>query len=116
RSCWALFVVHIFFFVSAMPLFLFLFLHDALPILRQVVRLMQAELPSTGFCARYGGEEFVLVLPDMSAAAAVGIVERVRRRVAAQDRKSTRLNSSHVKISYAVFCLNKNRLVTMDSL
>src|SRR5690606_41185128 len=24
---------------------------------------------------------------------------------AAQDRKSTRLNSSHVKISYAVFCL-----------
>src|SRR5690606_39878520 len=25
--------------------------------------------------------------------------------LAAQDRKSTRLNSSHVKISYAVFCL-----------
>src|SRR5690606_41911964 len=27
----------------------------------------------------------------------------------AQDRKSTRLNSSHVKISYAVFCLNKTQ-------
>src|SRR5690606_40168683 len=26
----------------------------------------------------------------------------------AADRKSTRLNSSHVKISYAVFCLKKN--------
>src|SRR5690606_40565510 len=26
-----------------------------------------------------------------------------------KDRKSTRLNSSHVKISYAVFCLKKNR-------
>src|SRR5690606_39361493 len=26
-----------------------------------------------------------------------------------QDRKSTRLNSSHVKISYAVFCLKKRR-------
>src|SRR5438874_6659343 len=26
---------------------------------------------------------------------------------AAQDRKSTRLNSSHVEISYAVFCLKK---------
>src|SRR5690606_42042555 len=26
------------------------------------------------------------------------------------DRKSTRLNSSHVKISYAVFCLNKKTL------
>src|SRR5690625_6876927 len=25
-----------------------------------------------------------------------------------QDRKSTRLNSSHVAISYAVFCLNEN--------
>src|SRR5690606_41148098 len=29
------------------------------------------------------------------------------RRKAAEDRKSTRLNSSHVKISYAVFCLKK---------
>src|SRR5690606_39373188 len=28
----------------------------------------------------------------------------------AEDRKSTRLNSSHVKISYAVFCLKKKRL------
>src|SRR5439155_18194474 len=27
--------------------------------------------------------------------------------VSAQDRKSTRLNSSHVAISYAVFCLKK---------
>src|SRR5690554_7533887 len=27
----------------------------------------------------------------------------------AQDRKSTRLNSSHVRISYAVFCLKKKR-------
>src|SRR3712207_6917395 len=26
------------------------------------------------------------------------------------DRKSTRLNSSHANISYAVFCLKKNRL------
>src|SRR5690606_41069209 len=29
------------------------------------------------------------------------------RRLYALDRKSTRLNSSHVKISYAVFCLKK---------
>src|SRR3712207_7736846 len=26
-----------------------------------------------------------------------------------QDRKSTRLNSSHANISYAVFCLKKNK-------
>src|SRR5207249_10151078 len=29
--------------------------------------------------------------------------------VGIQDRKSTRLNSSHVSISYAVFCLKKKR-------
>src|SRR3712207_7145302 len=28
---------------------------------------------------------------------------------AVEDRKSTRLNSSHANISYAVFCLKKNR-------
>src|SRR3989442_6088670 len=33
-----------------------------------------------------------------------------RRRVTVQaDRKSTRLNSSHVRISYAVFCLKKKK-------
>src|SRR3712207_8104854 len=29
--------------------------------------------------------------------------------LAARDRKSTRLNSSHANISYAVFCLKKNK-------
>src|SRR5690606_41645740 len=29
---------------------------------------------------------------------------------AGKDRKSTRLNSSHVKISYAVFCLKKKKI------
>src|SRR5436309_9800133 len=32
----------------------------------------------------------------------------------ARDRKSTRLNSSHVKISYAVFCLKKKTLNTLE--
>src|SRR3712207_7559720 len=32
--------------------------------------------------------------------------------VPALDRKSTRLNSSHANISYAVFCLTKNPLTT----
>src|SRR3989442_9130183 len=31
------------------------------------------------------------------------------RRVRPGDRKSTRLNSSHVRISYAVFCLKKKK-------
>src|SRR6266571_4367233 len=32
------------------------------------------------------------------------------------DRKSTRLNSSHMSISYAVFCLNKKKLATRRTL
>src|SRR5690606_41815672 len=35
--------------------------------------------------------------------------------IARSDRKSTRLNSSHVKISYAVFCLEKKREITVGS-
>src|SRR3712207_8496498 len=32
-----------------------------------------------------------------------------RRRGTGEDRKSTRLNSSHANISYAVFCLKKKK-------
>src|SRR5690625_990310 len=35
------------------------------------------------------------------------IVQLVPQEIAKRDRKSTRLNSSHVAISYAVFCLKK---------
>src|SRR5690606_22837577 len=35
----------------------------------------------------------------------LGMIVAQAQRAAASDRKSTRLNSSHVKISYAVFCL-----------
>src|SRR5699024_11266316 len=36
-------------------------------------------------------------------------LERILYIFSDRDRKSTRLNSSHVSISYAVFCLNKKR-------
>src|SRR5690606_40671916 len=35
--------------------------------------------------------------------------ENYPRTLEHEDRKSTRLNSSHVKISYAVFCLKKKK-------
>src|SRR5689334_23793662 len=35
--------------------------------------------------------------------------EKSSRRQQTQDRKSTRLNSSHSSISYAVFCLKKKK-------
>src|SRR3989442_9746493 len=45
--------------------------------------------------------------PDLLLGAALGDqgVEGFQH----QDRKSTRLNSSHVRISYAVFCLKKKK-------
>src|SRR5688572_32169203 len=36
--------------------------------------------------------------------------DRLRGIILAPDRKSTRLNSSHSQISYAVFCLKKKNL------
>src|SRR5256885_13290056 len=43
---------------------------------------------------------------------------RLERELVMRDRKSTRLNSSHLVISYAVFCLKKkkkNQAQTCDS-
>src|SRR2546426_2352004 len=37
------------------------------------------------------------------------VVERADHVYGARDRKSTRLNSSHLVISYAVFCLKKKK-------
>src|SRR3989454_9380003 len=37
------------------------------------------------------------------------VLSRVFNRVVRLDRKSTRLNSSHLVISYAVFCLKKKK-------
>src|SRR5690348_17461465 len=38
-----------------------------------------------------------------------------RPRGFGEDRKSTRLNSSHPSISYAVFCLKKKKTATRDA-
>src|SRR5436309_7721567 len=62
-------------------------LHDALPIYRGDVVLLRD--------AQEGGG----AAPEGGGAAPEG----------GGDRKSTRLNSSHVKISYAVFCLKKKK-------
>src|SRR5256885_8981339 len=49
------------------------------------------------------------------SAVAIAVEFRVRHAELAQDRKSTRLNSSHLVISYAVFCLKK-KYITQISL
>src|SRR3712207_8900589 len=36
-----------------------------------------------------------------------------KRKIGSRDRKSTRLNSSHANISYAVFCLKKKKTLLL---
>src|SRR5690554_7384137 len=43
------------------------------------------------------------------------IAEKDERNIRLRDRKSTRLNSSHVRISYAVFCLKKKKKKTKQT-
>src|SRR5256885_12634303 len=40
---------------------------------------------------------------------------RVQEGLVGLDRKSTRLNSSHLVISYAVFCLKKKKIEYLDN-
>src|SRR5690242_21429305 len=42
------------------------------------------------------------------------IIQRKGAKSFGKDRKSTRLNSSHMSISYAVFCLKKKKKNTRD--
>src|SRR5699024_12050521 len=53
----------------------------------------------------------VLLAADLTADLESG---RTRRSSWFPDRKSTRLNSSHVSISYAVFCLKKKKKSTTN--
>src|SRR3712207_9359461 len=54
---------------------------------------------------------FVRESPTRPAAAALqGVTLAVGVFVHLEDRKSTRLNSSHANISYAVFCLKKKKI------
>src|SRR5690606_41957257 len=92
-----------FFFINdtATPEIYTLSLHDALPILRSTI-----SADGENMCI-HADANFLLHIDDLSK------YEESAQNTWLEDRKSTRLNSSHVKISYAVFCLkkkNKNKL------
>ncbi len=50
--------------------------------LRAFSRVLRDSVRPNDIVARYGGEEFVIVLPDCSTDVAVGVLERVRERLA----------------------------------
>src|SRR5690606_41509451 len=61
---------------------------------------------------RDGARQHLPLIGRRRARGSIGARRRLRqfrqsRQLRDEDRKSTRLNSSHVKISYAVFCLKK---------
>src|SRR2546430_12358364 len=51
----------------------------------------------------------VRLAPEFAVGFTAGYFSKQRDHYAFQDRKSTRLNSSHSQISYAVFCLKKKK-------
>src|SRR5438067_8401725 len=85
-------MVHFFFNDTATTELYTLSLHDALPISRSTCSAGPA------------GRRTLQRAPGSNA----------RSASPRGDRKSTRLNSSHVSISYAVFCLKKNTQPDVD--
>src|SRR2546422_5264946 len=103
--------MHVFFSHACLPYFFFFFfndtatteiytlsLHDALPI--YAVRLSPER-----------GRPFAQLVEQIWVA---GVLARAG--LPDRDRKSTRLNSSHGYISYAVFCLKKKKKQDVDSI
>src|SRR5207244_12491484 len=89
RFCSVVKSVSFFFHATVPPEIYTLSLHDALPIFSRRTRA--------------GGDRCARPARDL-------LFRRSwRRSVEDQDRKSTRLNSSHQIISYAVFCLKKKK-------
>src|SRR5437899_5448503 len=90
---------HLFFFNDPATTEIYtLSLHDALPILAWNASTAARSSASCASCRR---------------------TNSVRRRIVKptpRDRKSTRLNSSHLGISYAVFCLKKKKIQYMCSI
>src|SRR3712207_8525575 len=69
----------------------------------QVYKLKVHEIPDAPTAAR--GKAIVNLINIPSTRRVAGVIP--------VDRKSTRLNSSHANISYAVFCLKKKKITNM---
>src|SRR5207247_5213247 len=108
-------LTHTLFSSHASPDIFSLSLHDALPISREMV--FRHPFPGPGLGVRILGEvnrEYADLLRQADAIFTEELrssdwYEQTAQAFAVLDRKSTRLNSSHEWISYAVFCLKKKK-------
>src|SRR2546427_12946733 len=75
-------------------------LHDALPICRAA---------ATRAWIAFGTWNWVIRSLNRGEGEELSRQDRSKQYSSNQDRKSTRLNSSHSQISYAVFCLKKKK-------
>src|SRR3712207_6628772 len=82
----------------------------------ECTRVSVTELRENTFYAsiqlRIDGREVEI---DSRPSDALALAVRTQAPIFAQDRKSTRLNSSHANISHAVFCLKKNTHVAFTT-
>src|SRR5206468_12243889 len=107
------------FFIFTLPAPTYIYtlsLHDALPIFLPL-NMMMLQALNGWLCVRYG--DGLKLVPDLDCVPALEPRRETKRKGAVDlfkaqlvtrdeaDRKSTRLNSSHDQISYAVFCLKK---------
>src|SRR4051812_49811218 len=93
---------------------IFFFLNDTASTEIYTLSLHDA-LPISGFERDRSGARFDLVGDRLKATFVSPQGPAATRRWPSGDRKSTRLNSSHMSISYAVFCLKKKKKKTTSS-
>src|SRR5690606_41647355 len=89
---------------SVLLLSLFYYCHPPPPDLPSFPTRRSSDLSTPGALSSAAADPATSLPPSSSEGAICSLMLRPR-----EDRKSTRLNSSHVKISYAVFCLKKKK-------
>src|SRR5256885_13068598 len=109
-QCWYSCVFFFFFNDTATTEIYTLSLHDALPICQIQSASEYEEMKEFAATAaqQLAALPSTAALPELQRQAkALG--DLIAAKADAKDRKSTRLNSSHLVISYAVFCLKKKK-------
>src|SRR5437773_10778847 len=99
---YAILIVFLFFYIIRRPPRSALFPYTTL--FRSQACVQPSVKPHAGWCGRRPA-----VCPLREVYAHGRNEYRLSRNHGFQDRKSTRLNSSHITISYAVFCLKKKK-------